>query len=471
MLNKLINEKGLDNLIDQISFAKIENFSQVEALIESFGITKSELLKKIIDKNGLDNLIDQINTAKVENLKQAADLINAFGSRKEELLKELVDKNGLDNLIVQISAAKIENFGQVEALINSFENTKGELLNELIDKKGLGNLIAQITTATVKNFKQAADLINAFGERKEELLRQIDFGSLNKEINNWQPSDLLPTAEFILAIGTYATSVLVPFSEEKFIALVPHIKSEQIRSYTAIFSKLPRDLQSSLLEKIRWKELLAKSPVYHFFHLNNITRVMQYYLKQKGEKGNPDLVQFLSINHDAIRKMISKTESNNYRQLFNSILILCKVNTNEIAEILNESIKIFCGNFEIPLGARRYISRLLYLFYIIDPAISYKMIFHDRVKNEIKKYFCSEKIHEIPEGTEALIKAIRNSNRNMWENEFMKDPSIIFNLKDYDLLRLYEEQNEERKQMNSLGLDYFKIDSPAESEDAVDINP
>lgn len=44
----------------------------------------------------------------------------------------------------------------------------------------------------------------------------------------------------------------------------------------------------------------------------------------------------------------------------------------------------------------------------------------------------------------------------------MKDKKIILNLSRYDLPTLYNEQYEDRKQMNALGLDYFKIDTGGE---------
>ena len=95
------------------------------------------------------------------------------------------------------------------------------------------------------------------------------------------------------------------------------------------------------------------------------------------------------------------------------------------------------------------------------------MIYHDTVKQALKDFFRSERIHENHDGAKALIKAVRNSDKNLWQEEFMRDEKIIRNLSSYDLPALYKEHDEDRKQMNTVGLDYFKIGAADEIENNI----
>ena len=257
--------------------------------------------------------------------------------------------------------------------------------------------------------------------------------------------------------------MLLPFSGDKFLALSHQIKGHQIRAFTFIVSKLPAANQLSVITKIPWLVLLNKAPREHHLHLNNITRLVQFYLQAKSnisdtEKKKP-LLEYLKNNREDIKKMIYNTRHNNYYAFYDFILLLAGIDQSEIADILIESLKGFCKRFTIFPQISIYISDLLNLFYTIEPDIASKMIWHETVNQALKDFFRSERIHENPGGTKALIKAVRNSNKDLWQEVFMKDEKIILNLSSYDLPALYNEQDEDRKQMNALGLDYFINDT------------
>jgi hypothetical protein len=160
--------------------------------------------------------------------------------------------------------------------------------------------------------------------------------------------------------------------------------------------------------------------------------------------------------------MIYNTRPNNYYAFYDFILFLAGIDKGEAAGLLKESINGFCKCFKIFPQIAAYVSRLLYIFYAIEPDIAYRILCHENVQTSLKEFFRSDGIHENPEGAKALIKAVCNSNRKLWQEEFMKDGSVILNLSGYDLPDLYREQDEDRKQMNALGLDYFKINAADE---------
>ena len=426
---------------------------------------------KLIEKLDVSKLSDTISNATIENLNQGADLINAFDNHKEKLLNELIKEKKLDNIIEQISNAHIENLKQAADLINAFDNHKEELLNGLIKNKKLDNIIEQISKVTNENLIQAADLINAFDNHKEEITLRINFNFLNKQINEWQQPALISTWRLVTALSQMASKLLFPFSHEKFILLSYQIKGNNIRALTSIFGKLPHAIQTLLLDKFPWVDLLNKSSRTHFFYLNNITRIMNFGLQSQKhkEKFKETLREYIALHREDFIKMIYTTRSTNYRALYNSILILSQISEIEIATILKDSINGFCKHFEIFPSIASYISRLLYLFYSIDPDIAYKIFLHKKeneesVNQQLKKFLSSEVINENPDGTKGLIKAIRNSNRRIWDYEFMTDKKIIHNLSNYNLHELYEEQNNDRNRINITGLTFFSLDNNEEQE-------
>ncbi|MEK6614753.1 MAG: hypothetical protein AABZ32_01375, partial [Bacteroidota bacterium] len=354
-----------------------------------------------------------------------------------------------------------DNFSQVEALINAVGNRKEELLNELFDNNKLSNIIEEISRATVDNFSQVEALINAVGNRKEKLISQINFALLNTQVNEWQITALIQTSNLVSALDSEAVRILLPFSEEKFLVLSHQIKEHHIRAFTVIVSKLPVAEQSSIIIKTPWLALLNNAPRSHHVHLNNITRIAQFYLQSKSSIPNAEmkkpLLEYLRNNCEDIKKMINNTQCNNYYAFYDFILLLAGIDKGEAAGILAKSINGFCNRFNIFSQVSTYVSRLMYLFYAIKPDIAFKIICHENVQTVLKIFFCSDRIHENPEGSKALIKAVRNSNKKVWEEQFLNDKKITLNLSSYDLPALYREQDEERKQMGTLGLDYFKI--------------
>ncbi len=471
LLTKIFTDDYFHSHTSSFSQLPVYRLSALANFIHSL---PNEINSKLIMQLNISAIADTISKGTIENFGQAETLINAFGSRKDELINELIEKKKLGKIIEEISNATIENFGQTANLINVFGDRKEELLKELIEKKKLSKIIKEISNATIENFGQVEAMLSAFGDRNKELISQIDFTRINKQINEWCVSSLSLTSAIVNALGLEAVKALLPFSQDKFLTLSHQITGNQINAFNIIVSKLPNDILFVLISKVPWLELLDRIPRYSPFHFNSIARIMDYYLQSKNdvpiEKTKEPLVEYLKINREDIKKMIYNTGSKNYSVFYNSILILARIEQIEISSILKESINGLYKRFEIIPEISIYVSRLLYVFYAIEPVIAFKMILHETVKQALKDFLSSETINENPESIKSLIKAIRNSNRKLWQEEFLHDEKITLNLKSYDLPTIYKEQDDERRQMNELGLDYFKVDSVVRTETNIEVD-
>ncbi len=504
LLDILVGSPQLDNIINVLRHTTIEGMGQAAVFIDAFGARKNEILSKLIDSNyavaftnetlkaslknihnaahllyateghnkilidtivtrgGLDIIAEKFSGARIEQFSSLESVITAFGSYNEELMDRWVDKMGVDNFISEFSRIDSRTVSQAAGIINSFSRRREDLLRALMKSEGYIKICEEIRNAGIENLNQTADIISAFGPAKKELVQWLDFGKLNEQINEWTPQKLQTIFKFFGSLEEDSQKILLPFSEMKFMALVPMLKGQEVRAFTAIFSILPAAIQLSMLNRIDWLSLLDKSPVNHPLYLNNIARIILYYFKSC--KGNPEtfdratLREFVKKNDKAIRYMLNMTRSGNYGQLYYSILALAIIDKDKTVEILRDSLVSVCDHFEIYKGVRGYISKLFYLIYVIDPDLIFKMVLNTTVLTALKDCLRSREMMREPERYRALIKAIRNSNRQLWEAEFLTDPEIRSNISGYDLAEIYREQNADREKMYQLGLDFFKLD-------------
>jgi uncharacterized protein YigA (DUF484 family) len=462
LLKELAKEDKLNKIIDQISQAPVGDFLQAAAMIKAFGKRKEQLLTGLIEQGKLGKIIDQISHANIGGFQSVEALITAFGERKEELLKELAKEENLNKIIDRISQASVRNFPQAAAIIIAFGKWKEQLLTGLIEQGKLGRIIDQISRANIGDFQRVEALITAFGERKEELLSGMNPTFLNERINYWELSSLFKSLALIRALGDQAMKVLVPFSRERFLALSHRVTGQEIVAYKGIVSSLPREEQLYVIYSIPWLELLERSDRFDPVHLNNLAHIAWLYQQSKigksGEETRVPLAKFLAGNRSRIKNMIFNTTSQNYAALFNSVLMFARIDKNMTAGILVESVRGLWEHFEVFPKISKYVSRLMYLFYVIQPAISFKMLLHPKVNRGLKEYCRSQWFDEDSEGAKALVKAIRNSNKKSWEEEFVKDERIASNISKFDIAILFGEQDNDRRYMDSLGLDFFKLD-------------